>query len=221
MAYTFPMTPVKSKAVQLGGTLLTEGIATRLANRPTDIQLSNIAEMEKLQRRKELGQLGLTEQERSLLESQYAGQLGSIAQEGAARRAQLGASFDTMGGSAIEQMGLTDRALAEGRAKATAAITEADIKRRADEEKLLMEREAIESERQAAIAKSRGDLLRAAGKGALGIFSEKIEEEGTIDPTLVSLFMKQYGIQDKTIAKSAIKRIKGNPDLASVLFGAL
>jgi hypothetical protein len=221
MAYTFPMTPVKSKAVQLGGTLLTEGIATRLANRPTDIQLSNIAEMEKLQRRKELGQLGLTDEERSLLESQYAGQLGSIAQEGAARRAQLGASFDTMGGSAIEQMGLTDRALGEARAKATAAITEADMRKRADEEKLLMERQAIESERQAAIAKSRGDLLRAAGKGALGIFSEKIEEEGSIDPTLINMFMKQYGIQDEGAAKAAIKRIKANPDLASVLFGAL
>jgi hypothetical protein len=214
-------TPLKDKSIELGGSLLTQGIATALANRPTSVESSNMARLERLQRLQDLDMLGLTEAERGMLESQYAGQLSSIGEEGAARRAALSASFDTMGASALEQAALTDRALAEGRAKATAAITEADLKRRADQESELLQRSMLEQKRLDEVAKGRADLVTSAGQGLLGMFTERREEEGALDPALVEAFRIKLNLPDTATARKTIKSLQGKPDLFRIISGAL
>lgn len=214
------VTPVKDKLVELGGKLLTQGIATKIANKPTSLDSSNLKRLEELQRMQELGSLGLTDQERAGLESQFQGQLSSIGQEGAARRAQLGASYDTMGGSALEAAALTDRSLADARVKATAAITEADMQRQAQQESELLKRSAVEQKRLDEVAAGRVGLVGTIGEGLVGLFTERRDEEGALDKDLVLSFAKKYQITEGE-ATRALNVIKNKPELAALLEGAL
>lgn len=213
-------TPVKDKFIELGGNILTQGIATRLANKPTSLEESNLKRLEELQRMQDIGSLGLTDAERSGLEAQFQGQLGSIGREGASRRAALGASFDTMGGSALEEAALTDRALADARVKATAAITEADMQRRAAQESELLKRSQLEQTRLDDIAQKRGELVSSLGEGLVGIFTEKREDEGSLNKALVKSFANKYKITEREAIK-ALKVIEGQPELRALLEGAL
>lgn len=221
MAFKYANTPIKDKSIALGGSLLTGGIATAIANRPTSVERSNAERLAELQRMQELGSLGLTDEEKGMLESSYAGQLASIGEEGAARRAQLAASFDVGGASALESAALTDRALAEGRAKATAAITQADLQRQAQQESEILKRSELEQKRLDEVAKGRADLVTSAGKGIIGMFTERREEEGAIDPSIVEMFRIKFNLPNADAAKKVIKAIESKPDLARILSGAL
>jgi hypothetical protein len=66
-------TPIKDKFIELGGNLLTQGIATRLANKPTSLDEANLKRLGELQRMQEIGSLGLTDAERAGLEAQFQG----------------------------------------------------------------------------------------------------------------------------------------------------
>jgi hypothetical protein len=213
-------TPIKDKFIELGGNLLTQGIATRLANKPTFLDEANLKRLGELQRMQEIGSLGLTDAERAGLEDQFQGQLSSIGQEGAARRAQLGASFDTMGGSALEAAALTDRSLADARVKATAAITEADMQRQAQQESELLKRSQIEQKRLDEVAKGRIGLVGSLGEGLVDMFTERREDEGSLDKGLVKAFATKYKVTEREAVR-ALKVIQDKPELRALLEGAL
>jgi hypothetical protein len=213
-------TPIKDKLLELGGNLLTQGIATRLANKPTSLDEANLKRLGELQRMQEIGSLGLTDTERAGLEAQFQGQLSSIGQEGAARRAQLGASFDTMGGSALEAAALTDRSLADARVKATAAITEADMQRQAQQESELLKRSQIEQQRLDEVAKGRVGLVGSLGEGLVDMFTERREDEGSLDKGLVKAFATKYKVTEREAVR-ALKVIQDKPELRALLEGAL
>lgn len=212
--------PVKDKLLELGGSLLTQGIATRLANKPTSLDRSNLGRLEELQRMQEIGSLGLTDMERASLEAQFQGQLGSIGRESATRRAQLGASFDTMGGSALEEAALTDRALSDATVKATAAITDADMQRRAQQESELFARSKIEQKRLDEVAEGRAGLIGSLGEGLVDMFTERREDEGSLDKGLVEAFATKYKVTSREAVR-ALKVIQGKPELKALLEGAL
>jgi hypothetical protein len=213
-------TPVKDKLVELGGNLLTQGIATRIANRPTSLDEANLKRLGELQRMQELGSLGLTDAERAGLEAQFQGQLSSVGRESATRRAQLGASYDTMGGSALEEAALTDRALADARVKATAAITEADMQRQAQQEAEILKRAAVEQTRLDEVAAGRAGLVGTLGQGLVSMFVERRDEEGSLDKDKVLAFATKYKITEGE-ARKALDVIKNKPELQALLDGAL
>jgi len=215
------VSPTGLKVIGKGGEILGGAIGTAIATRKTPLDKSNLAELEDLRRKEELNMLGLSEQERSLLEATYGSQLRDIAKEGERRRRQQMAVGDIFGGAALQQAALSDQAIAEANIKAAAAITEADLARKAQREAEIVEREKIESERLRARAGAFGGLI-GKGIGELAtIPSEKIEEEGQLDPVLINRFQEKYSIPSRSQAVSILKSMSEDPDLASILLPTL
>jgi hypothetical protein len=206
---------LKGKAVETAGSL----IGTAIATRKTDADRYNIDRIAELQRMQEMNALGLTEQEKGLLESQYAGQLSSIGREGESRRRQQMAAQDIFGGAALEQAGLTDQALASARVDATAAITEADINRRRQMEEELIKRQQIEDKRLEDKRGAYGKIVVDRTKELSTLFSEKTDEEGQIDPLLITAVKTKFGYATDLEAKSAIIKMSKDPELAVFLKG--
>lgn len=208
---------IKSKGLETAGGL----IGTAIATRQTEADKYNQERLAALQRRQELGMLGLTDQERAMLEAQYGGQLGQIGAEGEARRRQQMAAYDVFGGAALQQAALSDAALADAQVKATAAITEADIARRAQQEAEIQNRMELEGQRQMAKQKAYGEVIG----GAIGQFStlpsEKREEEGKVDPILLNKVKEKFGFQSDKEALDFIAETNKNPKLSGLLGGVL
>lgn len=188
------LTPTQLKLIGKGGELAGGAIGTAIATRKTDADIANIDRIAELQRKQELGMLGLTDQERAMLEQTYGGQIRDIGAEGEARRRQQMASYDIFGGAALQQAALTDAAMAEAQAKATAAITQADLQRQAQQEAELQKRLTAEGKREADRQKAFGGLVAKGITDISTLPSEKIEEEGQINPLVLKALETQYGL---------------------------
>jgi hypothetical protein len=207
---------LKGKALETAGSL----VGTAIATRKTDADRANIDRIAELQRMQEMNALGLTEQERGLLEAQYGAQLSSIGREGEARRRQQMAAQDIFGGAALEQAALSDQALAQARVDATSAITEADITRRRQMEDELMKRQAVEDKRLEEQRGAYGGIVAETTKQLSTLFSEKTEEEGQIDPFVIKRFKEKYGYATDKEAKAAAIRYAKDPEFRMMLEGA-
>ena len=207
---------LKGKALQTAGSL----VGTAIATRKTDQDRANIDRIAELQRMQEMNALGLTDQERGLLEAQYGAQLSSSGKEGEARRRQQMAAQDIFGGAALEQAALSDQALAQARVDATSAITEADITRRRQMEDELMKRQAVEDKRLAEQRGAYGGIVAETTKELSTLFSEKTEEEGQIDPFIIKAFKNKYGYATDAEAKAAATRYAKDPEFRLMLEGA-
>jgi len=206
---------LKGKGLETAGSL----VGTAIATRKTDADRFNIDRIAELQRMQEMDALGLTEQERGLLEAQYGAQLRSIGREGEARRRQQMAAQDIFGGAALEQAALSDQALAQARADATAAITEADITRRRQMEDELMKRQQLEDKRLKERQGAYGGIVAETTKQLSTLFSEKTEEEGQVDPFIIEAFKKKYGYTSDAEAKAAAIRFAKDPEFRTMLEG--
>jgi hypothetical protein len=125
-----------------------------------------------------------------------------------------------MGGSALEAAALTDRSLADARVKATAAITEADMQRQAQQESELLKRSQIEQKRLDEVAKGRIGLVGSLGEGLVDMFTERREDEGSLDKGLVKAFATKYKVTEREAVR-ALKVIQDKPELRALLEGAL
>jgi hypothetical protein len=196
---------LKGKALQTAGSL----VGTAIATRKTDQDRANIDRIAELQRMQEMNALGLTDQERGLLEAQYGAQLSSIGREGEARRRQQMAAQDIFGGAALEQAALSDQALAE-----------ADITRRRQMEDELIKRQGVEDKRLAEQRGAYGGIVAETTKELSTLFSEKTEEEGQIDPFIIKAFKNKYGYATDAEAKAAATRYAKDPEFRLMLEGA-
>lgn len=203
----------KGAAISGAGTLL----GTALATRKTEADKANIAEIERLQRMQEMGALGLTDQERSMLEQTYGAQLADVAKEGEARRRQQMASYDIFGGAALQQAGLSDAALADARVQAATEIEAADIARRREQEAELQKRLAAEGERVRERRGAFGSLIAKGAEKLSTLPSEKIEEEGQLDPAVVDAVMVRYGLGSRKEAVDYLRWRKSNEEMGKAL----
>lgn len=210
------LTPTQLKLIGKGGELAGGAIGTAIATRKTEADVANLDRIAELQRKQELGMLGLSDQERAMLEQTYGGQLRDIGAEGEARRRQQMASYDIFGGAALQQAALTDAAMAEAQAKATAAITQADLQRQAQQEAELQKRLTAEGKREAERQKAFGGLVAKGITDISTLPSEKIEEEGQINPLILKALEEQYGLS-RTEAVRFLKFQQEDKEMAALL----
>ena len=206
---------LKGKGLETAGSL----IGTAIATRKTDADISNIDAIAELERLQDMNALGLTEQERAVLEAGYSAQLSSIGREGESRRRQQMAAQDIFGGAALQQAGLTDQALAGARVDATTAIEQADIRRAREQEAELFKRQQIEDKRQTELRGAYGGIVAKGAKELSTLFSERTEEEGTIDQVLLENFKKKYNFGTDRQAIKALIKAKNDPTYRAMLEG--
>lgn len=133
---------------------------------PSQVERSQKAELKRLQRQAEMGALGLTEQEKSALEAQMAGQVGQAAQQAKQERERLLAgSGQALGG---QQAALSIAAEAQ-RQEAQSALAQQmqtlDMQKKAMQTERIMDLEGATAEarqrRIAAVAGILGGALEA------------------------------------------------------------
>lgn len=215
------LTPTQLKLIGKGGEIAGGAIGTGIATRKTEADIANIDKIAELQRKQELGMLGLSDQERLMLEQTYGGQLRDIGAEGEARRRQQMASYDIFGGAALQQAALTDASLAEAQAKATAAITQADLQRKAQQEAELQKRLELEGKRESERQKAFGGLVAKGITDLSTLPSEKIEEEGQLNPVLIKAIKEKFNFSSDREATDFAKLMKEDPEMAMLLGGTL
>jgi len=190
-----------------------------ISTRKTKEDKENIKQLEELRRRQEMGTLGLTEDERMLLETEYGTKLAGIARAGEQDRRRLMASQDVYGGQALLGAAQEDAAIAQAAQAATADIRRADIEERAREEKELAKRADQERQRQQKRQEAFGKALESTADRTMEGAFDLIETRGQKDKFAQKRLGAATGLSDKE-AQEFARFLSQNPDIAGLLMGS-
>lgn len=189
---------------------------------PSSFEREQRKRLEDLQRKEEMGTLGLTEQERGVLE----GRLGSRADAAANAAKQERERYLSGGGAAGAGTNLLGAQIAEGqlRSQNTAiaqAIEEQNLKKVADQTDEIRALEAANAQYKADRAAALAGVVAGGFEGATTSAMNKALESGAKAPSAnaVSAIAKMYGLSDDQ-ARGLLEVTASNPE-AAVLFGKL
>jgi hypothetical protein len=172
-----------------------------------------------LQRQEELGLLGLTEQERSILEGKLAGRADATNQQAAQERNRiLAGSGQALGGQALEQAFLKDNAAAQNQVAVQQAVEEQDILRKNQQIDEMRSLEAgVEQTRKnkvAAVASVAGGALE--GTMSMKAQQKLIQGQKEASSRSVKSLSATYGISEDE-ARGLMETSAKNPELLQYL----
>jgi len=189
---------------------------------PSSFEREQKKRLEDLQRQEEMGTLGLTEQERGVLE----GRLGSRADAAANAAKQERERYLAGGGGATAGTNLLGAQIAEGqlRSQNTAiaqAIEEQNLKKVAEQKDEIRALEAANAQYKADRAAALAGVAAGGFEGAVTASANKALESGAKAPSAnaVSAIAKLYGLSDDQ-ARGLLEVTASNPE-AAALFGKL
>jgi len=136
----------------------------------SDYEKYNKKRLEDLQRKQELGLLGLTEEEKSILYNQQAGALKKAAEDVRSLQSGLAGALATGAGSASAVRALQEERLAAQRAEIERSVQEEDYKRKMQQEQELENRLA----QQAGIKQERVAALSGVAMTGIGALDEEL-----------------------------------------------
>ena len=187
----------------------------------TDYDKYNQRQLAQLERRQEMGTLGLSAEEERLLRDQFASPIIQTQREGEQRRRQLMASSDVGGGQALLQAGLADTAALEARGQAELAVAEADYKKEQAQRQEIEDRMAQEARRQMSIRERRAALVEQGVEAGGDFFARKRMIAGAKDPAVAQAIGNQYGITDPCEQAQFAEFLSLNPEMAGSLQSSL
>jgi hypothetical protein len=178
------------------------------------------AKLEELRRKEELGLLGLTEQERSVLEGRLQGRSQQASAAAAAERGRLlaGSMGGATAGTALQEAVLQD----EGRARQEVAmqqvIEEQDI---AEKQRYLEELAAIEASVAQTAADRKQALFNTFASGAEAVVGASaqgklIQGSKGPSPQSINILAQRYGLGEDE-ARGMLELAAENPDLLGYL----
>ena len=177
---------------------------------PSEFERKQKERLRELERKEELGLLGLTEQERSALEGRFEGKVRSASELAAAERQRLLAGGgQAITGQALEQAVAGQEVQERELLGIQQAVEEQDLARKVAQEEELRALEAADEQRRkekvAAIAS-----VASAGLEA-GIGAHQMSK--IVSPDNINAFSSMYNIQPAE-AQSYLQMIQNNPRLA-------
>jgi hypothetical protein len=172
-----------------------------------------------LQRQEELGLLGLTEQERSILEGKLAGRADATNQQAAQERNRiLAGSGQALGGQALEQAFLKDNAAAQNQVAVQQAVEEQDILRKNQQIDEMRSLEAgVEQTRKNKVAAA-ASIAGGALEGGLSMSAQQklIQGQKEASSRSVKSLSAAYGISEDE-ARGLMETSAKNPELLAYL----
>ncbi len=210
-------------ALLLGAGLPIAGkaIGNKIRSKETDYDKYNQRQLAELERRQEMGTLGLSGEEERLLRDQFASPIIQTQREGEQRRRQLMASGDVGGGQALLQAGLADTAALEARGQAELAVAEADYKKEQAQRQEIEDRMAQEARREMSIRERRADLLEAGVEAGGDFFAKKRQITGAKNPAVAKAVGQAYGITYPREQAQFAEFLSLNPEMAGSLQSSL
>lgn len=172
-----------------------------------------------LQRQEELGLLGLTEQERSILEGKLAGRADATNQQAAQERNRiLAGSGQALGGQALEQAFLKDNAAAQNQVAVQQAVEEQDILRKNQQIDEMRSLEAgVEQTRKNKVAAA-ASVAGGALEGTMSMKAQQklIQGQKEASSRSVKSLSATYGISEDE-ARGLMETSAKNPELLAYL----
>jgi len=198
-----------------------KAIGNRIRSKETDYDKYNQRQLAELERRQEMGTLGLSAEEERMLRDQFASPIIQTQREGEQRRRQLMASSDVGGGQALLQAGLADTAALEARGQAELAVAEADYKKEQAQRQELEDRMAQEARREMSIRERRAALVEQGVEAGGDFFARKRQIAGAKDPAVAKAVGNAYGITDPREQAQFAEFLSLNPEMAGSLTSSI
>lgn len=213
--------PGVGNLVGAGVGALVGGIAGGISSGPTALEKENARKLKELLRKQELGQLGLTEEEKQRLYGEQLGATTKAASDVRAAQSGIAASLATGAGRAAIDRAIQEEGVVRARAAAEQSVAAADLKKAADEEAEIERRMGIVSEQQVA---NRQALGEAAVQGA-NMVTQEIERIKTVrgakpSPEQLEALSQYTGMSADQLGP-ALEYFASNPESASILSGIL
>ena len=198
-----------------------KAVGNAIRGKKSDYDKYNIKEIGKLKRMREMDALGLTDEERRMMRSQFDSQILQTQSEGEQRRRQLMASGDAGGGMALQQAALADTGSLAARTAAVDAINQADYEKEQQQRQELENRMAQEGQRQMQKQERRAQLAEVGLEQAGEFYTQKRKIGGAKNPAVAKAIGSQYGITDPKEQAQFAEYIALNPQMAGPLSSSL
>ena len=209
--------PGVGNLVGAGAGALIGGLAGGLTSGATASEKDNARKLKELLRRQELGQLGLTEEEKQRLYNEQLGATTKAASDVRAAQSGIAASLATGAGRASIDKAIQEEGVVRARAAAEQAIAAENLKRKTQEEAEIEKRLGIISEQQTTNRKDTAD----AAKAGLGMVVQEIERIKTVrgakpSPEQLQALSQYTGMSADQLGP-ALEYFASNPESASIL----
>jgi hypothetical protein len=180
-------------------------------------QKENARKLKELLRKQELGQLGLTEEEKQRLYREQLGATTKAASDVRAQQSGIAASLATGAGRAAIDRAIQEEGVVRARAAAQETVTAEDLKKVADQEAEIEKRMGIVSDQQVA---NRQALGQVAQQGA-GMIVQEVERIKTVrgakpSPEQLKALSEYTGMSTDQLGP-ALEYFASNPESASIL----
>lgn len=202
-----PLDPMTlSMLVGLGGQAISK-IGDLL---PSDLEKKNRKRLESLNRLEEMNALGLTGQERSVLEGRLSSKAdASSAKADLERQRLLAGGGGAQPGQALLQAQNAEALKNQQLTQISQAIEEQDIKKRLSQEEELRALEAADAQ----VKQKRVGAIGSIGASGLEAGLGSLAQQKLLSPDNVAATAKTYGISDDQ-AKAFLEAQSANPDIA-------
>lgn len=209
--------PGVGTAIGAGVGALAGGIGGALTSMPTMVEKENARKLKELLRKQELGQLGLTEEEKQRLYQQELGATTKAAADVRAAQSGIAASLATGAGRAAIDRAIQEEGVVRARAAAERAIAEADLKKAAEQEKEIETRMLGVSQQQLANQQE----AKAAIQQGSDLVTQEIERIKTVrgakpSPEQLQALADYTGMSANQLGP-ALEYFASNPESASIL----
>jgi hypothetical protein len=196
---------------------LVGGIAGGFNAAPSVAEKENAIKLKELLRRQELGQLGLTEEEKQRVYGEQLGATTKAAQDVRAAQSGIAASLATGAGRAAIDRTLQEESVVRARAAAQQSVSEADFKRQAAETEEIDKRLGIVNKQEVEGKKAIGQAgIQTATMAAQEI--QRINNVRGAKPTPEQLegLAAYTGLSPEQLGP-ALEYFAANPESASIL----
>ena len=177
---------------------------------PSDLEKKNRKRLETLNRLEEMNALGLTDQERSVLEGRLSSKTdASSARADLERQRLLAGGGGAQPGQALLQAQNAEALKNQQLTQISQAIEEQDIKKKLAQEEELRALEAADAQ----IKQKRLGAVGAIGAAGLEAYMGSLAQQKLLSPNNVAAIAKTYGISNVQ-AKAFLEAQSANPNIA-------
>ncbi len=177
---------------------------------PTELEKKNRQRLKELERLEEMNALGLTEQERSVVEGKLTQKSAKASELASSERNRLLASGGASSGQALEQAMLGDEQVSRQLTQVQQIVEEQDLAKRRTQTEELRALEAADAEVKAKRISAVAGIASAGLEGGLA----SAAQQKLLSPGNISATAKTYGIGEDQ-AKAFLEAQSANPTLAA------
>lgn len=204
--------------------ILTGTAGTALSNIgtliPSKAERAQKKELKELERRKELGLLGLSEKEQAALSGRMTAAADVSADLAAAERARaLAGSGAAMGGQALQEAVLMDAARSAQKERIGQTLLEADLQREREEEDRIAALRGVEAEARAQRLSAAGAIAGAGLEAGLTTAAQQkiIQGAKSPSPQLIAQTKQTFGFTTDDEARGFIELQYSDPQAAQLI----